>query len=214
MPDFYNKIIENNKKWVETQLALDPDFFNRLKDVQNPPLLWIGCSDSRVPANQIIGAKPGEVFVHRNIANMVVHSDMNMLSVLDYSVNILKVKHIIVCGHYGCGGVKAAMGKSSFGVIDNWIRHIKDSYKFHKAEIEACLSENDKLNCFIEWNIKQQVLNLAATSIVQQAWHNKQELSIHGWVYGLDTGLVKDLDVTFNSNIHLKYNDVFKLEFD
>ncbi|HRN93938.1 MAG: carbonic anhydrase [Chitinophagales bacterium] len=214
MSDFYSKIIENNKKWVETQLALDPDFFNRLKDVQNPPLLWIGCSDSRVPANQIIGAKPGEVFVHRNIANMVVHSDMNMLSVLDYSVNILKVKHIIVCGHYGCGGVKAAMGKSSFGVIDNWIRHIKDSYKFHKTEIENCANEKDKLNCFVEWNIKQQVLNLASTSIVQQAWHNKQELSIHGWVYGLETGLVKDLDVSFSSHSDLKYSDVYKLEFE
>ncbi len=167
-------------------LSQDPDFFKKLSKTQTPPLLWIGCSDSRVPANEIIGAAPGEVFVHRNIANMVIHSDMNMLSVLDYSVNILKVKHIIVCGHYGCGGVKAAMGNSSVGIIDNWIRHIKDSYKFRKKEIEEISNEKERFDKFVEWNIKQQVLNLAVTSIVQQAWANGQELSIHGWVYGLD----------------------------
>ncbi|MCC7149367.1 MAG: carbonic anhydrase, partial [Saprospiraceae bacterium] len=166
-------------------LSQDPDFFKKLSKTQTPPLLWIGCSDSRVPANEIIGAAPGEVFVHRNIANMVIHSDMNMLSVLDYSVNILKVKHIIVCGHYGCGGVKAAMGNSSVGIIDNWIRHIKDSYKFRKKEIEEISNEKERFDKFVEWNIKQQVLNLAVTSIVQQAWANGQELSIHGWVYGL-----------------------------
>src|SRR5690554_7788950 len=139
--DFYQKIIENNRKWVEDKLALDPDFFNKLKDAQSPPLLWIGCSDSRVPANEIIGAQAGEVFVHRNIANMVIHTDMNMLSVLDYSVNILKVKHVIACGHYGCGGVKAAMENNSVGIIDNWIRHIKDSYKFRKDDIRAIKDE-------------------------------------------------------------------------
>lgn len=136
MSDFYKKILDNNKKWVESKLALDSNYFKNLADGQNPPLLWIGCSDSRVPANEIIGAEPGEVFVHRNIANMVVHSDMNMLSVLDYAVNALKVKHVIVCGHYGCGGVKAAMGNSSIGIIDNWIRHIKDVYRFHQNELD------------------------------------------------------------------------------
>ena len=214
MSDFYKKILENNKKWVESKLALDPDFFNKLKDTQTPPLLWIGCSDSRVPANEIIGAQPGEVFVHRNIANMVIHSDMNMLSVLDYSVNVLKVKHVIVCGHYGCGGVKAAMGHSPVGIIDNWIRHIKDSYRFRKNEIEAIKDEKERFDKFVEWNTKQQVLNLAVTSIVQQAWNRGQELSIHGWVYGLDSGLVKDLDVTFSSHDDIKNSSVYKLDFE
>jgi carbonic anhydrase len=214
MSDFYKKILENNKKWVESKLALDPDFFNKLKDTQTPPLLWIGCSDSRVPANEIIGAQPGEVFVHRNIANMVIHSDMNMLSVLDYSVNVLKVKHVIVCGHYGCGGVKAAMGHSPVGIIDNWIRHIKDSYRFRKNEIEAIKDEKERFDKFVEWNTKQQVLNLAVTSIVQQAWNRGQELSIHGWVYGLDSGLVKDLDVTFSSHSDIKNSSVYKLDFE
>lgn len=214
MSDFYKQIIENNKKWVESKLALDPNYFKKLKDTQTPPLLWIGCSDSRVPANQIIGAQPGEVFVHRNIANMVVHSDMNMLSVLDYSVNVLKVKHIIVCGHYGCGGVKAAMGSSSVGIIDNWIRHIKDSYKFRKSDIEAIEDEQERFDRFVEWNTKQQVLNLAVTSIVQEAWSRGQELSVHGWVYGLDTGLVKDLDVTFSSHDDIRNSSIYKLDFE
>ncbi|HRN32569.1 MAG TPA: carbonic anhydrase [Saprospiraceae bacterium] len=186
------------------------------KNYQKPRLRHYcgSCSDSRVPANEIIGAAPGEVFVHRNIANMVIHSDMNMLSVLDYSVNILKVKHIIVCGHYGCGGVKAAMGNSSVGIIDNWIRHIKDSYKFRKKEIEEISNEKERFDKFVEWNIKQQVLNLAVTSIVQQAWANGKELSIHGWVYGLDTGLVKDLDVTFRTHDDIRNSSVYKLGFN
>src|SRR5690554_4275075 len=213
MSDFYKKIIENNKKWVESKLALDPDFFKKLSETQTPPLLWIGCSDSRVPANEIIGAQPGEVFVHRNIANMVIHSDMNMLSVLDYSVNVVKVKHVIVCGHYGCGGVKAALGHSSAGIIDNWIRHINDSYRFRKTEIEAIDDERERSDKSVEWNTKKQVLNLAVTSIVQQAWKKGQELSIHGWVYGLDTGLVKDLDVTFSSHDDIKNSSVYKLDF-
>ena len=214
MSDFYKQLIENNKKWVASKLALDPNYFKKLKDTQSPPLLWIGCSDSRVPANQIIGAQPGEVFVHRNIANMVIHTDMNMLSVLDYSVNVLKVKHIIVCGHYGCGGVKAAMGNSSVGIIDNWIRHIKDSYKFRKTDIEAIEDEQERFARFVEWNIKQQVLNLSVTSIVQEAWSGGQELSIHGWVYRLDTGLVKDLDVTFSSHDDIRNSSIYKLDFE
>jgi len=149
MSEFYRKLIENNKKWVESKLSNNPDYFVRLSKSQNPPLLWIGCSDSRVPANEIIGAEPGEVFVHRNIANMVVHSDMNMLSVLDYAVNILKVKHVIVCGHYGCGGVKAAMSNDSVGIIDNWIRHIKDVYRFHKEELDAIEDESERFNRYM-----------------------------------------------------------------
>src|SRR6478609_7160934 len=161
MSDFYKQILENNKVWVEEQLALDPDFFKDLSKGQTPPLLWIGCSDSRVPANEIIGAKPGEVFVHRNIANMVIHSDMNMLSVLDYSVNVLKVKHVIVCGHYGCGGVKAALGNQSVGIIDNWIRHIKDVYRLHHIYLDSIIDETERFNKFVEINVKEQVYDLA-----------------------------------------------------
>lgn len=192
---FYQSLLENNKNWVENKLKLDPEFFNKLADGQQPPLLWIGCADSRVPANEIIGAQPGEVFVHRNIANMVVHSDMNMLSVLDYAVNALKVKHVIVCGHYGCGGVKAAMGNNSIGLIDNWIRHIKDSYRFHKEELDSIGDEKKRFDRFVELNVKEQVFDLAKTSIVQNAWRNNQELSLHGWVYGVGSGIVKDLEI-------------------
>src|SRR6187431_238755 len=195
MSDFYKKILDNNKQWVENQLKLDPEFFKDLAKSQTPPLLWIGCSDSRVPANEIIGAKAGEVFVHRNIANMVIHSDMNMLSVLDYAVNVLKVKHVLVCGHYGCGGVKAAMGNDSVGIIDNWIRHIKDVYRFHHTELDAI----------------EQVYDLAKTSIVQSAWKKGQELSIHGWVYGLNSGYVTDLNVNFSSDKDL--DNVYQLKF-
>ncbi|RTL11896.1 MAG: carbonate dehydratase [Flavobacteriaceae bacterium] len=211
MSDFYKKILDNNKKWVESKLALDSNYFKNLADGQNPPLLWIGCSDSRVPANEIIGAEPGEVFVHRNIANMVVHSDMNMLSVLDYAVNALKVKHVIVCGHYGCGGVKAAMGNTSIGIIDNWIRHIKDVYRFHHEELDAIVDEKERFNKFVEINVKEQVMDLAKTSIVQNAWKNGQELSLHGWVYGLNDGYVTDLGVNFNCDKDL--DDVYQLKF-
>ncbi|TBX69586.1 carbonate dehydratase [Flavobacterium silvisoli] len=211
MSDFYKKILDNNKQWVENQLKIDPNYFKDLSQGQRPPLLWIGCSDSRVPANEIIGAKPGEVFVHRNIANMVVHSDMNMLSVLDYAVNALKIKHVIVCGHYGCGGVKAAMGNNSIGIIDNWIRHIKDVYRLHHQELNAIENENDRFNRFVEINVIEQVYDLAKTSIVQSAWNNGQELSLHGWVYGLNSGFVTDLNVNFSSNKDL--DDVYQLEF-
>jgi len=211
MSDFYKKILENNKKWVENKLAISPNYFKNLAEGQNPPLLWIGCSDSRVPANEIIGAEPGEVFVHRNIANMVVHSDMNMLSVLDYAVNALKVKHVIVCGHYGCGGVKAAMGNTSIGIIDNWIRHIKDVYRFHQEELDAIENKKERFNKFVEINVKEQVLDLAKTSIVQNAWKNGQELSLHGWVYGLNDGYVTDLGVNFSCDKDL--DDVYQLKF-
>lgn len=209
MSEFYKKILDNNKKWVESKLATDKDFFNNLSQGQNPPLLWIGCSDSRVPANEITGTQAGEVFVHRNIANMVINTDMNMLSVLDYAVNVLKVKHVIVCGHYGCGGVKAAMGNDSYGIIDNWIRHIKNIYRLHKTQLDAIENETDRFNKFVEVNVKEQVSDLAKTSIVQNAWKNEQNLYLHGWVYGLNSGYVTDLGVNFSSNKDL--DDMYQL---
>ncbi len=209
--DFYKKILDNNKKWVESQLALDQDYFKDLSKGQQPPLLWIGCSDSRVPANEIIGAKPGEVFVHRNIANMVIHSDMNMLSVLDYAVNVLKVKHVIVCGHYGCGGVLASMGNQSIGLIDNWIRHIKDVYRLHEDYLNSIEDHEERFNKFVEINVQEQVFDLAKTSIVQGAWRNGQDLTLHGWVYGLNSGYVTDLDVNLTSNADL--DEVYRLKF-
>lgn len=211
MDKFYNQLLQNNKEWVAATLEQDPHFFENLANGQQPPLLWIGCADSRVPANQIIGAKPGEVFVHRNIANMVVHSDMNMLSVLDYAVNALKVKHVIVCGHYGCGGVKAAMGNSHIGIIDNWIRHIKDVYRFHNKELDAIEDEEKRFDRFVELNVVEQVLDLAKTSIVQNAWRNEQPLHLHGWVYAIHDGLVKDLDITIRDNKEL--DEVYQLKF-
>jgi carbonic anhydrase len=210
MDTFYKKLIENNREWVAKKTAQDPDFFNRLSKGQQPPLLWIGCADSRVPANEIIGADPGEVFVHRNIANMVVHTDMNMLSVLDYAVNVLKVKHVIVCGHYGCGGVAAAMTNKHIGLIDNWIRHIKDVYRFHMDELNAIEDESQRLNRFIELNVYEQVLDLAKTSIIQAAWERGQEVHLHGWVYDIKDGLVKDLEVTIKNNETL--TEVYQLD--
>jgi len=211
MEDFYNKIIENNKKWVENKLELDPQYFERLSKGQKPPLLWIGCADSRVPANEIIGAQPGEVFVHRNIANMVIHTDMSMLSVLDYAVNVLKVKHVIVCGHYGCGGIEAAMTNKSIGLIDNWIRHIKNIYRVHKKELDNIKDLSERTNRFVELNVIEQVYDLAKTSIVQNAWGINQDLTIHGWVYGVDNGIVKDLGVNFKNDSQL--DEVYKLDF-
>jgi len=175
---------------------------------QKPEYLWIGCSDSRVPANEITGTESGEMFVHRNIANMVVHSDMNMLSVLSYAVEVLKVKHVIVCGHYGCGGVIAAMGNKKYGLIDNWLRHIKDVYRIHFKELDAIKNEEERVRRFVELNVIEQVFDLGKTSIVQNAWSNGQELHLHGWVYGIDDGVVKDLNVTFTcpKDLHSVYH--------
>ncbi len=209
--NFYNQLLENNREWVASKLDEDPEFFKKLANGQKPPLLWIGCADSRVPANQIIGAEPGEVFVHRNIANMVVHSDMNMLSVLDYAVNVLKIKHIIVCGHYGCGGIQAAMGTSSIGLIDNWIRHIKDVYRFHRNELDSIEDETERFDRFVELNVKEQVHGLARTSIVQGAWNKNQDLTVHGWVYAVGNGIVKDLEVNISSNEQLE--KTYQLDF-
>ena len=200
MSDFYKKILDNNKKWVENKLAISPNYFKNLADGQNPPLLWIGCSDSRVPANEIIGAEPGEVFVHRNIANMVVHTDMNLLSVLDYAVNILKVKHVVVCGHYLCGGVKAAMGGKQNGIVDNWIRHIKDVYRLHEKELESISDDDIRFDRLVELNVYEQVFDLLKTSIIQNAWANSDFPKIHGWVFDIRTGFIKDLNITLDKN--------------
>jgi carbonic anhydrase len=197
--NIYRSLLEGNKAWAKQKLKEDPEFFNRLSKGQHPQVLWIGCSDSRVPANEITGTQPGDIFVHRNIANMVVHSDMNLLSVLDYSVNVLEVKHVIVCGHYGCGGVKAAMGNQQFGLVDNWLRHIKDVYRLHFEELESIENEEDRFDRFVELNVIEQVLDLSKTSIIQNAWSSRQEPKLHGWVYSLKTGIIKDLDVTFDS---------------
>jgi carbonic anhydrase len=208
MEKSYNRLLENNKAWSVLKRNNDPDFFSDLANGQNPDYLWIGCSDSRVPANVITGTKPGEMFVHRNIANMVVHSDMNMLSVLSYAVEVLKVKHVIVCGHYGCGGVLAAMGNKQYGLIDNWLRHIKDVYRYHYHELDAIEDEELRARRFVELNVIEQVHDLGKTSIVQNAWRNGQPLHLHGWVYGIENGLIKDLNVTFRNtdDLHSVYH--------
>ena len=208
MEKSYARLIENNKTWVAEQLQLDPNFFENLSKGQMPEYLWIGCSDSRVPAESITGTDPGEMFVHRNIANMIVHSDMNMLSVLSYAVEVLKVKHVIVCGHYGCGGVMAAMKNQQFGLIDNWLRHIKDVYRYHHKELDAIEDETLRARRFVEVNVQEQVHDLGKTSIVQNAWKRNQPLHLHGWVYDINDGLINDLGVNFTNpkDLHNVYH--------
>jgi len=189
----YEKLLQNNKEWAAEELNKDAEYFHRLAHVQHPEFLWIGCSDSRVPADKITGTQPGEIFVHRNIANMVVHTDLNLLAVLEYAVNHLKVKHIIVCGHYGCGGVKAAMTNHNYGIINKWIRNIKDVYRIHRDEIKYQTKEEDQLNRLIELNVQEQVMNLAKTSIIQKCWKEEQRPYLHGWVYGLDNGIINPI---------------------
>lgn len=195
----YSSLLQGNSDWVEDMMKSDPNYFDKLSAGQNPPVLWIGCSDSRVPANQITNTLPGDIFVHRNIANVVVHTDMNMLSVLDYSVNILKVKHVIVCGHYGCGGVNAALGNKQMGIIDNWLRNIRDVYRMHEREMQTIKDPELKSNRLVELNAIEGAANVINTSIVQNAWANGQELAVHAWVYSLKTGLIKDLKVSSTS---------------
>ncbi|MFZ2900007.1 MAG: carbonic anhydrase [Saprospiraceae bacterium] len=187
----FEKLLLENKAWAQERVHDNPEYFKRLENLQTPEFLWIGCSDSRVPANQITGTEPGEIFVHRNIANMVVHTDLNLLSVLEYAVVYLKVKHIIVCGHYGCGGVKASMNSHSYGIINKWLRNIKDVYRIHREEIDVLQDENARADRLVELNVREQVLNLAKTSIVQKAWQNEQRPDLHGWVYGLKDGILK-----------------------
>jgi carbonic anhydrase len=186
----YEKLLLENKAWAAEKVSDDPDFFNRLANLQTPDFLWIGCSDSRVPANEITGTRPGEIFVHRNVANMVVHTDLNLLTVLEYAVNHLKVKHVIVCGHYNCGGVKASMTQHNFGIINKWLRNIKDVYRFHREELDAIADEEKRADRLVELNVQEQVMNLAKTSIIQKAWKSEQRPQLHGWVYGLKDGLI------------------------
>lgn len=202
----YEKLLLANKAWASEKVDDDPNFFTRLSNLQTPEFLWIGCSDSRVPANEITGTEPGEIFVQRNIANMVIHTDMNLLSVLQYAVEVLDVKHIIVCGHYGCGGVKAAMGHHSYGLINKWLRNIKDVYRFHREELEAIQDEDLRVNRLVELNVQEQVMNLAKTSIIQSAWKHKEHPHLHGWVYGLDNGLIKPV---FEMEAGTPLDDIF-----
>src|SRR5690554_438280 len=206
----YDELLAGNKEFVREALDADPEFFERLVNKQNPPVLWIGCSDSRVPANQITHTKPGEIFVHRNIANVIVISDMNMLSVLDYAINILDVKYVIVCGHYGCGGVSAAMSNKEHGLIDNWLGHIKDVYRLHAEELDSIEDTAKRTDRLTELNVVEGVYNLSKTSIVQKAWKNGAKLSLHGWAYSLETGLITDLKVSCTGMGHLP--DLFKFD--
>jgi len=188
------ELIESNRKWAQNVAESDPGFFKNLAEKQSPQFLWIGCSDSRVPANQIVGVAPGEVFVHRNIANVVVHSDFNCLSVIEYAVAILKVKHIIVCGHYGCGGVQAASEDHHLGLIDNWLRHIRDVRQKHDAVLQSITDDNERLDRLCELNVVEQVNNVCHTTVVQEAWEKDQPLAVHGWIYRIQDGLLRDLD--------------------
>ncbi|MCU0374223.1 MAG: carbonic anhydrase [Chitinophagaceae bacterium] len=190
----FQKLLLENKAWASEKVEVDPEYFLRLSKIQTPEFLWIGCSDSRVPANEITGTEPGEIFVQRNIANMVVHTDLNLLSVLDYAVNHLKVKHVIVCGHYGCGGVKAAISHNNFGhIINKWLWGIKDVYRLHAQELNAIEDEELRTNRLVELNVQEQVMNLAKTSIIQSSWRTDSKPTLHGWVYGLHDGIIKTL---------------------
>lgn len=192
---FLNHLFENNRKWADNIKKSDPDFFANLSRLQSPEYLWIGCSDSRVPASEIVGMLPGQIFVHRNIANLVIHTDMNCLSVIQYAVYVLKIKHIIVCGHYGCGGVQAAFENNEFGLIDNWLLNIKNIYYMHQPDIDKLQNHKDKVNLLCELNVVEQVKNVCQTTIVQRAWKTGQELTVHGWIYNIEDGILKDLNV-------------------
>ena len=186
-------LFENNRRWARRIVGADPDFFRSLSEQQTPKYLWIGCSDSRVPANEIVDLKPGELFVHRNVANVVVHTDLNCLSVLQYATDVLQVEHIIVCGHHGCGGVRAAYLRSSLGLIDNWLRHVQDVHVRHEALIDNAPSEDERIDRLCELNVISQVRHVCETTIVQDAWRRQQPLSVHGWYYDLRDGLLRDL---------------------
>ena len=190
------ELLEKNRQWAEEIKASDPQFFNSLAQQQTPRYLWIGCSDSRVPATQLVGLKPGDMFVHRNVANVVVHTDFNCLSVLQFAVDVLNVSHVIVCGHYGCGGVKAAMDNLQLGLIDNWLRHVQDVMHNHNEELETIVDDGRRLDRLCELNVSDQVLNVSKTTIVQNAWNRGQELAIHGWIYGISDGLLRDLNIS------------------
>jgi carbonic anhydrase len=206
----YNRILQGNRDWAAIKTKEDPEFFKNLTLGQNPEYLWIGCSDSRVPANEITNTKSGQIFVHRNIANLVVHTDMNLLSVVYYAVEVLKVKHIIVCGHYGCGGVLAAMGNNDNGFVNNWLRYIKEVYEKNKSELDKIEDFETRSNRLVELNVIEQVKNLAKTLVVQKAWKNRT-LQVHGWVYGFEDGLIRDLNAMYDDLIDLEPIFRFKL---
>ncbi len=198
------ELLENNRNWSENVTRENPSFFANLADQQNPDYLWIGCSDSRVSANTIVGLLPGEIFVHRNVANLVNHTDMNCLSVIQFAVEVLQVDHIIVCGHYGCGGVMAAVDDERHGLIDNWLRHIRDTANLHATVLESIADPNERLNLLCQLNVVEQVQNVGETTIVQDAWERGQQLEIHGWIYGLKDGKVRDLEISISSEASLK----------
>ena len=193
------RLLDQNRAWAEGIRARDPKFFPTLAKQQAPTFLWIGCSDSRVPSTQLVGMRPGEMFVHRNVANLVVHTDFNCLSVMQYAVDGLDVEHIIVCGHHGCGGVKAAMDNVQFGLIDNWLRHVQDVMHLHKDELAQIADESERVDRLCELNVIEQVVNVSRTTVVQNAWERGQELVVHGWIYGLQDGLLRDLGITVDS---------------
>lgn len=206
----YKLLLEGNKQWVAKQLQLQPDFYEITSREQKPEFLWIGCSDSRVPAEEITGVMPGEIFVHRNIANMVIHTDFNMLSVLQFAVEVLKVKHIIVCGHYGCGGVKTAMTRKHYGLINKWLRHIKDVYRVHQQELESISDETQRYEKLVEFNVVEQTQHIAETSFVQYAWMKENRPTIHGWVYDIHSGYLRDLIRIDPNTFH---NDLYRYDF-
>ena len=197
--DLVTTLLDNNRKWAAQRVKNDPQFFTRLAGQQDPSYLWVGCSDSRVPANEIVGLDPGELFVHRNVANIVVHTDVNCLSVLQYAVDMLKVQHVIVCGHYGCGGIRAALDGTAHGLIDNWLQHVQDVKEAHQAELLTLADVNDRINRLAELNVIEQVRNISRTTIVQDAWRRDQPLKLHGWIYGLTDGLIHDLGVSVSA---------------
>jgi carbonic anhydrase len=197
--DTLNTLFENNRQWAKDTLKRDETFFEKLSKQQSPKYLWIGCSDSRVPANEIVGLLPGELFVHRNVANLVVHTDMNCLSVMQYAVSVLKVEHIMVTGHYGCGGVAASMEDRPHGLIDNWLRNVRETYFHYEKELNAIKDPTDRVNRLCEMNVAAQVFNVCNTTIVQEAWNQGQSLTVHGWIYGINDGLLRDLNVSVSS---------------
>lgn len=204
-------LFENNQQWIESRIGKDPNFFRKMALAQDPNYLWIGCSDSRVPANEIVGLEPGELFVHRNVANLFPHTDFNCLSVLEYAVSFLKIEHVIVCGHYGCGGVKAAMENHQLGLVDNWLRNIRDVHARFKDALEKISNEKERYDRLVELNVMQQVLNICHTTIVQGAWAKGRPLWVHGWVYDLNTGGLKDLDCCISSVDQVE--DIYRIRY-
>jgi carbonic anhydrase len=198
-----NHLFANNRAWAAEMIRHDPDFFERLAHQQAPQYLWIGCSDSRVPANQIVGLLPGEMFVHRNVANVVVHTDLNCLSALQFAVDVLRVGHIVVCGHYGCGGVRAALRGDKLGLIDNWLRHVQDVRAKHRAQLDALPTEAERHERLCELNVIEQVMNVSQTTVVSDAWLRGQPLAVHGWIYGLHDGLLRDLGMCVTAEVDL-----------